>query len=189
MNKNNKMKKMYLGLIPVAFLLLGIVNIQFGILGIFCFGIPFYMLFKTKSKTFCQNYCFRIRDFELINRFSFFSGKLLPKSIKNWKKVIIGYFIVAMTIVFVSTIMVGIGRTAPIEEVKFLMVITVPVPQIIKETFFSDLLLHLSYRLYSMVFTTFILGGIMASIYKTRSWCAVCPYNTIATEYIKISNK
>ncbi len=183
------MKKMYLGVFPVAYLLLGVVNMQFGILGLLCFGIPFYMLFKTKSKVFCQKYCFRIRDFELINRFSFFSGKLAPKSIKSLKKIIIGYFIFAMSVVTISTIMVAIGRTEPIEQVKMLMVIPIPMAQLIKGTFFSPLMLHLSYRLYSMVLTTFILGAIMASMYKTRTWCAVCPYNTIATEYISMSKK
>ncbi len=181
------MKKMYLGIIPVAFLLLGIVNIQFGILGLLCFGIPFYMLFKTKTKVFCQQYCFRIRDFQIINKISFFSGRVAPKSIKNWKKIVIGYFIFAMSIVTLSTIMVAVGRATPVEEVKLLMVIPVNIPQIIDETFFSPLMLHLSYRLYSMVFTTFILGAIMASIYKPRTWCAVCPYNTIATEYINLT--
>ncbi len=179
------MKKMYLGIVPIAFILLGFVNMQFGMLGVLCFGIPFTMLFKTKSKVFCNKYCFRIRDFELINRFSFFSGKVAPKKIKSLKKVVIVYFLIAMAIVTISTIMVAVGRVQPLLEVRFLLIFKLPIPQLIKSTFFSPWLLHLSYRLYSMVLTTFILGAIMSSIYKTRTWCVVCPYNTIATEYIK----
>ncbi len=183
------MKKMYLGIIPITFILLGFINIHFGILGTLCFGIPFYLLFKTKSRVFCHKHCFRIRDYELINRFSFFSGKVAPKQIKSLKKIIIVYFLIAMTIVTVSTVMVGIGVAKPLTEVRFLLIFKLPIPQLIEINFFGPTLLHLSYRLYSMVLTTFILGAIMSSIYKTRTWCVVCPYNTIATEYINFTKK
>ncbi len=183
------MKKMYLGIIPIAFILLGFINIQFGLLGSLCFGIPFYLLFKTKSRVFCHKHCFRIRDYELINRFSFFSGKVAPKSIKSLKKIVIIYFLIAMTIVIISTIMVALGTTEPQANVKFLLVFTVPIPQLVEATFFPPVLLHLSYKLYSMVLTTFILGAVMSSIYKTRTWCVVCPYNTMATGYINLTKK
>ncbi len=186
--KNKKKKRMYLGIIPVGFFLLGIINIQFGILGSVCFGIAFGMLLKTKSKIFCNEYCFRVRDFEIINKYSFLGGKVAPKSIKNWKKIMLYYFGVSMTILTISTIMVAIGRKEPVEMVKFLMIIPIPLPQLIKETtLFGPVLLHLSYRFYSMVLTTFTLGAILATIYKPRTWCAVCPYNSVATEYIKLT--
>ncbi len=191
--KPKKKERKYLGLLPVTFFILGIINIQLAIVGVMCFVVPFYLLLSTKSKVWCNKYCARTRVFDLTNKLSPISGKVVPKTITNWKKWFFYYFLISVTNVFISTVMVGLGYREPMEMVKFLIVIPVPIIQAVQlvnlNTFLNPVLLHLSYRLYSMLFTTITLGVILSTIYKPRTWCAMCPYNVMATSYIKSAKK
>jgi polyferredoxin len=44
---------------------------------------------------------------------------------------------------------------------------------------------HLSFRVYSMMFTTTVIGLLFGFVYKPRTWCMVCPVNTISDMVIK----
>jgi polyferredoxin len=89
-----------------------------------------------------------------------------------------------------STIMVSIGRIAPIEQIRFLIVFGLPInlPQFIS-TSAPDWLIHFGYRMYSVMFTSTTIGLILGFIYSPRAWCAFCPIRSLTTQKKKAEKK
>jgi len=88
-----------------------------------------------------------------------------------------------------STLMVFKGRMDAMERVRFMIAFQLPweMPQLINITSLPNWAVHLSFRVYSMMFTTTVIGLILGLLYKPRTWCMVCPVNTISD--ITIENK
>lgn len=185
--KNNRL----LFIFTLSYFALGFINIHFAILGLFCMGIPFYLLFKNKQKTWCQGYCPRAGLYKEIGKLKPYKHKSIPDFFVkgSMKRIMLGYFGVNMFIVIMSTVMVGLGKIAPIDHLRIMFVIRLPeIPQLV--TIASvDWLLHFSYRFYSMMLTTSILGLVLALIYKPRTWCTICPIATVSDAYIKSKKK
>lgn len=175
--------------IPIIFLLLSIVNIHFALLAFACFFFPFYFLFKTQSGRFCQKECPRAYLLAKTKRFS--QNRKMPKIIKNGqlRKFFLGYFFFTLGIVILTTLSVAFFEGAPLLEVRFFFFIPVPFfPQFIEWAPF-DWLAHLSYRLYSMIFTTVFIGLILGIFYKPRTWCTICPITSINKMYLSGKKK
>lgn len=186
MKKKLSSKTIALGMIIPIYFILGLINIQLAIIAMLCYMFAFYIMLKTKSKKYCHNYCIRKNSFDILGKIS--ANRKAPKKILTWRNVFFYYFLISITFVIVSTVSVATGRTIPVETVNFLIVIPVPFKQLFNEwTALSPTFVHLSYRFYSMVLTTFILGSLLAVFYKPRTWCAVCPYGTVSEKYIKLS--
>lgn len=186
--KNNR----YLFLVTLIYFAVGLINIHFALLGLFCMGIPVYLLLRDRKKTWCQGYCPRASLYTVVGKKKPYKNLSTPKYfIKgSMKWIMLGYFCVNLTIIILSTIMVSIEKIPPMDYLRFLFVL--PLPQIPQLFFIQSAgwLLHLSYRFYSIMMTTTILGFILAIIYKPRTWCAICPIATISDEYIKsVKNK
>lgn len=181
--------KKYLFLITIGYFALGFVNILFGWLGLICMTIPLILLFKTKRKLWCQKYCPRA---ELYN----VCGKKLSLKLKTPKFFIFGklrwivltYFSINLFIIIMSSVMVAKGKP-PMEFLRFLFFFPLPnIPQL----FVIDApnwIIHFGYRMYSMMFSTTIVGLVLAFIYKPRTWCTICPIATVSDAYIKSSRK
>lgn len=185
--KNNRL----LFIFTLSFFALGFINIHFALLGLLCMGIPFYLLFKNKRKTWCQGYCPRACLYKEIGKLKPYKHKLIPnffvKGAMKW--IMLGYFGVNMLIVILSTVMVGLGKVVPIDHLRIMFVIRLPeIPQLLTITS-VNWLLHFSYRFYSMMLTTSILGLVLALIYKPRTWCTICPIATVSDVYIKSKTK
>ncbi|MFV0424987.1 MAG: 4Fe-4S binding protein [Bacilli bacterium] len=166
-------------LLPLVFVILSLININFALLGILCMIAPFYTLSKYKNRTFCQKACPR--------------GKLLSKmteiSLKNKTPKIFSnkyirnsffiYFIVGFILVIISTILVATNKQEPFYQTSILLFIKVPTtPQLV--TFeFNTILTHLSYKLFSMLLTTILIGITLGLIYRPRTWCSICPITTV----------
>jgi len=174
----------YSYIITIIFFVLGFFNIVFGWLGFACLILPFILLLKNKRKKWCQNYCPRANLFSVLFRKRSLSGKAAP----NWfvrgkaKWFVLTYFIFNLFVLIMSTFMVLMGRRAAIEKVRFLIAFKLPwdMPNILNLGYFPDWVIHLSFRIYSMMFTTTVLGLILAWIYRPRTWCTVCPINTVS---------
>lgn len=180
--KNNK----YLFIITLLYFLLGIINIHFALLGLVCMALPFVLLFRDKKKTWCQNYCPRAglytRCGKLTSKFSKKTPMFFIKGSMKW--IMLSYFMISLIIIIISTIKVANGMP-PMEYLKFLMVFPIKsLPQIF-DIASPAWLIHLSYRFYSMMMTTTILGLILALIYKPRTWCTICPISTLSGAYLK----
>lgn len=179
----------YLFLATVMFFTLGFFNILFAWLGFVCLAFPFILLAKNKRKTWCQNYCPRANLFGAVFRNRSLTGKAGP----NWlirgraKWVVLVYFAFNLFVLIMSTFMVFMGRRAPIDKIRFLIAFKIPwdIPQILNFGVFPAWAVHLSFRMYSMMFTTTVLGLILAWIFRPRTWCTICPVNTISDMVLK----
>lgn len=103
------------------------------------------------------------------------------------KWIMLAYFGISLTFILLSTFGVARGVKSPMEYLRFLIVIPIPfqIPQAFDLLNIAPWLTHLSYRFYSMMMTTTILGLILALIYKPRTWCSICPISTISSKILK----
>ncbi len=186
--KNNK----YLFLIVITYFLLGFINIHFALLGLVCMMLPFILLVRNRKKTWCQGYCPRASLISTTGKttakFSFKTPKFFIKGQMKWIMLI--YFGISLLFITLTTIAVGRGVKPPLEYLRFLIIIPIPfeLPQLIEFEGLSPWISHLSYRFYSMMMTTTILGVSLSLIFKPRTWCTICPVSTISGEYIKFMN-
>lgn len=180
--KNNK----FLFIFTLLFFGLGFINIHFALLGFICMIFPFVLLFKNKRKTWCQGYCPRANLYSHVGKttkkISFKTPQFFIKGGMKW--IMLAYFCVSLFTIIISTIKVSLGRPA-LESLKFLLIFPIgKMPQLI--TFDTpSWLLHLSYRFYSMMMTTTILGFILALVFRPRTWCTICPISTVSDAYLK----
>lgn len=183
----------YIYTITIAFFVLGFLNIIFAWVGFVCMILPFILLSKNKRKTWCQGYCPRANLFNTLFHNRSLTGKAGPKWLTrgNVKWFVLGYFIFNLFILTMSTVMVYLGRIEPLESVRFLFAFEMPwvMPNLLDLGSFSGWAVHLSFRIYSMMFTTTVLGLLLAWIFKPRTWCTVCPINTVSDEVLKIYKK
>ncbi len=182
--RNNK----YLFLITLIFFVLGFINIHFALLGMICMMLPMVLLFRNKKKTWCQGYCPRAGLYTTIGRsikHSRNTPRFFTKGKMKW--IILIYFGISLSIIVLSTLGVARGRAPMMDYLRFLIVIPIPgpMPQLFDLTGITPWLTHLSYRFYSMMMTTTTLGLLMAIFYKPRTWCTVCPINTMSDVYLK----
>lgn len=170
--------------ITIAFFILGFIHISFALAGLICFIVPFIQYFKYKDKVWCKYVCPRAGYFRrIITKINL--GKKPPKLFmkKGMKKAVVIYFGINLFFITMSTIMVSIGKIAPIEQIRFLIVAPLPfdLPQLLSLNV-AEPLVHLGYRVYSMMFTSILIGSVLGIIYKPRTWCAICPVNTLTSK-------
>ncbi len=185
--------KRHLYLFTIIFFALGFFNIIFAWLGFACMILPFILLLKDGRKTWCHNYCPRVNLFGILFNKRSLTGKTGP----NWlvqgkvKWFVFGYFIFNLFVLTMSTIMVFVGRIEPVESIRFLLAFKMPweMPNLLDIGVFPDWAVHLSFRVYSMMFTTTVLGLLLAWIFKPRTWCIVCPINTISDAVLNVNKK
>lgn len=182
--KNNK----YLFIITILYFALGFVNIHFSLLGLICMLLPFVLLVKTNKKTYCQGYCPRANLYTK-------AGKIVRKNSRktpmffikgNMKWIMLSYFGISLFFIVMSTIRVASDLMLPLEQLRFLIVFKIPfnMVQLIEINNVLPWITHLSYRFYSMMLTTTIIGLILALVYKPRTWCTICPISTISEVYL-----
>lgn len=155
--------------------------------------LPFILLVKNNRKTWCQDYCPRANLFGVLFRNRSLTGKAGP----NWlirgkaKWFMLVYFILNLFVLSMSTFMVFMGKRAPVEKIRFLIAFQLPwdIPQLFDFGSFPDWAVHLSFRIYSMMFTTTALGLLFAWVFRPRTWCTICPINTVSDLVINTNKK
>lgn len=179
----------YLFIITISFFLLGFVNIHFSLLGIICMTLPIILLLKNQKKTWCQGYCPRASLYTTCGKSKKWTSLKTPKFfIKGKMKwIMLAYFGISLTFILKSTLSVASDMKLPMEYLRFLIVIPIPfkMPQLFDIMTFAPWVTHLSYRFYSMMMTTTVLGLILALVYKPRTWCTICPISTISDVVLK----
>ena len=170
--------------ITLLFFALGFVHMSLSLLGLLCFILPFVQYIKNKEKVWCKYYCPRAGYFnKIVSKINI--GMKIPGFLKGkkLKKGVIIYFALTLFLVMMSTLMVTLGRIEPILQLRFLIVFGIPIriPQLLNLTVAPNLL-HLSYRIYSMMFSSVIIGTILGILYRPRTWCTICPINTLTTK-------
>lgn len=170
--------------ITIGFFFVGLIHISFAMIGLLCFVIPFIQYHKYKDKIWCKYYCPRAGYFnQVIKKINI--GLKPPKwlSGKSLKKGVVIYFGMNLFFATMSTIMVTIGRIEPIEFVRFLIAFQIPIklPQLLTLEVASPII-HLSYRVYSMMFTSAVIGSLLGILFRPRTWCGLCPVNTLTSK-------
>ncbi len=161
--------------------IIGMVNISFTLLAFVCFITPFVLYFKSGKPLWCRYICPRAGMFtKFLSKISL--KKKMPRLLRsnNLKKLVIGYFIFNMTLAVVTSFMVASGRITGLEHIRFLMFFRLPfeLPQILTLDI-SPAITHLGYRIYSMMFTTVLIGLILGVLYTPRTWCVICPIQNL----------
>ena len=169
--------------ITILFFLIGFVHISFAVIGLICFITPFIVFWIYKDKVWCKYFCPRAGFLSnVIGKISL--KKPLPKWItgKRIKNIILIYFGMNLFFITMSTIAVSAGAIEPIEQVRFMILFPLPItmPQILDIAAPAPLV-HLGYRVYSVMFSSTVLGIILGIIYKPRTWCVICPIQTLTT--------
>ncbi len=75
---------------------------------------------------------------------------------------------------------VHLGRIQPLEHLRFIIVFQVPfdLPQMISIGL-HQVILHLSYRIFSVMVRSTIIGIIIGIIYFPKVWCTICPMKQV----------
>lgn len=174
----------YLFLGTVSFFLLGFINIHFSLLAMVCMTFPIILLLRDRKKTWCQGYCPRASLYTTCGKKKKLSGLKTPQFFirGNMKWIMLAYFGISLTFIIMSTLGVARGIRLPMEYLRFLILIPLPfeMPQLFDIINIVPWLTHLSYRFYSMMMTTTVLGLFLALVYKPRTWCTICPIATVS---------
>jgi len=179
----------FLYLITLSFFILGFVNIHFSLLGVICMMLPFSLLYHSKRKTWCQGYCPRAALYSTIGKQkkwqSFKTPSYFIKGDMKW--IMLTYFGVSLFFIIMTTLAVARGIRQPMNYLRFLVMFPIPfsMPQAITFHQITPWITHLSYRLYSMMMTTTLLGLVLAVVYRPRTWCTICPIATISDTILK----
>ncbi|ERJ11294.1 hypothetical protein [Haloplasma contractile] len=178
----------YFSLFTILLFVLGIFNILFAWLGFLCMITPFIILVRQKKNKWCQNYCPRA------NLFSVLFTKTKTRKTPNWlkkpwvKTFFVYYFVINLFILIWSTFLVSQQFMNAMEAVRFMIAFRIPwqLPQFIHIPNISPWAVHLSFRIYSMMFSTTVIGLLLGFLYRPRTWCTVCPVMTISNKYLKV---
>lgn len=183
-------KKLLFSLFTILYFILGFINIYFAYLAIACMIIPFILLFNKSKNIWCTGICPRA-DYLSLFRFNNFGIKA-PKWLFGikMKNNILVYFCINILFITLSTYMVFSGRMEPIDKIRLFIVFQIPInmPQVLIFPVDSPVSLHLSFRLYSLMLSSSILGTFLAILFKPKTWCVICPVKTISTRYL-LTNK
>ncbi|HEX3032993.1 MAG TPA: 4Fe-4S binding protein [Bacillota bacterium] len=174
----------YFYVFTILFFALGFVNILFGWLGLICLIMPFILVARSGKKSWCQNYCPRSKLFTVVFKGRSLTGRTGPSWMNSSKAkwFFLAYFCINLLVITMSTIRVYADFMPPMEKIRFLIAFILPwdVPQLLSLVTIPEWILHLSYRIYSMMFTTTVVGLLLAWLYQPRTWCRVCPINTLS---------
>lgn len=174
----------YSYLFTILFFALGFFNIVFAWVGFFCLILPFVFVIKDNKKTWCQSYCPRAN---LFNRVFAVIGKksTAPKWLLNGKgkRIMLTYFAINFFMICLTTLMVFLDKRDPLEKVRLLMAFQLPgtMPNLLNIGAMPDWVVHLGFRVYSMMLTTTIIGLLVGYLYRARTWCAICPMGTLSS--------
>ncbi|WP_459929594.1 4Fe-4S binding protein [Desulfosporosinus burensis] len=173
----------YSYLFTILFFTIGFFNIIFAWIGFFCLIMPFVFVIKDNKRTWCQSNCPRSNLFtRLFAKIG--AHRQPPKWLINGtgKKVMLTYFLLNFLMICLSTLMVFLDIRDPLEKIRFLMAFQLPwnMPNLLSIGAIPDWAVHLGYRVYSMMFTTTIIGLLLSYIYRARTWCAICPMGTLS---------
>ncbi len=177
--------KKILALITLTYFILPFLHIGLALAGLICMALPFILLFRDNRLSWCSSYCPRA---QLLSSVRF--RKTMPPVPEIMKKekgekirgLVLNYFCLNLMLILVSSVMVASGSMAPIERIRLFIVFELPfqMPQLLSNPILPPALLHLSYRIYSIMTSSLIAGLLLAVFYRPRTWCAVCPVNTLS---------
>lgn len=188
----NKKWNMYLWIWPLVYFSLGFFNILFAWLGMIDFLVPLVIAAVKGNKAFCNNYCGRGQLFNLLGKHKGFSRM---KATPNW--LVSKWFRYGFLVFFLSmfgnmlfqTWLVGSGASNLQEVITLFWTFKLPWEWAYSVGTVPSWIAQFSFGFYSLMLTSTLIGLIVMSLYKPRSWCAFCPMGTMTQGICQLKQK
>ncbi len=135
--------------VMLLFIMLAILDIRFGLLGFACIGAPLYHAARGHGKVHCSKYCPRGSLLgRFLQRISF--GNNLPDT---WRSQVVKHALVVLMLA-----MFGLSLSHALQS---------PNP-----------LTAVAFATFRLMMASLVVGIIMGVVFKPRSWCQVCRWDT-----------
>ncbi len=178
-----RMKKGLLALITILYFTLPFISIVAALSAIFCITLPFLINATMKENLWCRSYCPRASFLSVVGSTKK-RYKKMPRMFTSGslKKGLLIYLSLNVLFIIGSTLQVSSSAMEPMNYIRLWIVIKLfPIAQLIPLEL-PPWIMHLSYRLYSMMLSSTLLGVAFALLYRKRAWCGVCPVNSVITK-------
>lgn len=180
----------YLWIWSILFFALGFFNIMFAWLGMLDFLIPLIIAIFGGNKWFCNHLCGRGQLFGLLgNRMS--RKKPTPHWLasRTFRYIFLVFFMLMFINIIFQTYLVASGDSGLTESIKLLWTIRVPWGWTYSPGIFPDWAAQFAFGFYGLMLTSAIIGIVVMSLYRPRSWCAFCPMGTMTQSICKLKGK
>ena len=176
----------YLWLWTIAYFVLGFFNILFAWLGMIDFVVPLLIAIFGGSKAFCNRYCGRG---QLLQQCGKCSRKAKAPGFLASKWFRYGFLVFFLTMfgnIIFQTYLVAAGAHSLREAIKLLWMFRVPWGWAYTAGTVADWVAQFSFGFYSLMLTSTIIGLVVNTIWKPRTWCTFCPMGTMTQMICKI---
>ena len=176
-----------LALITIGIFLVSMIHISLGLVGLLCYLSPLISYLRHRDKRWCQRYCPRASFLTLLlSRISRHRKPPANLTQMRVKRGLLIYMGANLFFASMSTLIVALGRLEPLDHLRLFMIFQSPIawPQLL-EWALPDFVIHGSYRVISMLFSSTFLGVVLGYLYMPRTWCSVCPVMTLTTPIVK----
>jgi hypothetical protein len=179
----------YLWIVSCVYLALGVFNILFAWLGLFCFITPLCVSAIGGGKAYCNKYCGRGQLLEMLGgKLGFSRKKAPPKFLRSaWFRYgFLTVFMAGFLLVIYNTCLVFAGAELK-EAVTLLWVFKLPW-QWTHTAFLPPGAAQFAFGLYGIMLSSTVLGLCTMILFKPRSWCVYCPMGTMTQGICKLKN-
>ena len=176
----------YLWIWTIVYFALGFFNILFAWLGMIDFLVPLFIAIFGGSKAFCNRYCGRGQLLAKCGKCS--RNKLAPKwvSSKWFRYGFLVFFLSMFGSMIFQTYLVAAGANSLREAIKLLWMFRIPWGWTYTAGTVADWIAQFSFGFYSLMLTSTIIGLVVNTLWKPRTWCSFCPMGTMTQMICKI---
>ncbi len=170
----------YLWVGELVYMGLSFFNILFAWLGMIYFFTPLILSFIKRDKGYCNHYCGRGQLFtQLSSRISWGGTRPLPQFLrKRWFRYsFLTFFMIMFSLMIAGTYQVFAGAKLS-ESITLLWTFKLPW-EWSDISFVTPWVAQYAFGFFSVMMTSVLLGIILLSFYRPRSFCVICPMGTM----------
>ena len=179
----------YLWIFSTLYLLLGFVNILFAWLGLIDFMVPLIIAIARGNKAFCNRYCGRGQLLQQCGACSRHVNAPRWLASKWFRYGFLAFFLSMFGNMIFQTYLVAAGAESLREAIKLLWLFRVPWGWAYTAGTVADWIAKFSFGFYSLMLTSTIIGLVVNTLFKPRTWCSFCPMGTMTQMICKIKAK
>ena len=176
----------YLWIWTILYFTLGFFNILFAWLGLIDFMVPLLIAVFGGSKAFCNRYCGRGQLLHQCGKCS--RNVQAPRwmASKWFRYGFLIFFLSMFGNMLFQTYLVAAGTQTLKEAIKLLWLFRVPWDWAYTTGAAADWVAKFSFSFYSLMLTSTIIGLVVNTLFKPRTWCSFCPMGTMTQFICKI---
>ena len=179
----------FLWIWTILYFALGFFNILFAWLGMIDFLVPLLIAVIGGNKAFCNRYCGRGQLLARCGKCS--RRKPAPRWLSSrWFRYgFLVFFLSMFGNMLFQTYLVAAGANSLREAIKLLWMFRVPWGWAYSVGTVADWIAQFSFGFYSLMLTSTIIGLVVNTLFKPRTWCSFCPMGTMTQMICKIKAK